>query len=129
MMLRRGFLQSASAVTLFPQLHAAPRLKISDIRIINLKSVRETGKMEAAWNPGTVSTYRIGGGSVIEIRTDQGLSGIGPAIDPGVLEAARARLVGTDPFNIEELAGPLRYHLGQSSRTVASLEIALWDLI
>src|SRR5215831_8209818 len=129
MMLRRGFLQSAPAVTLFPQLHAAPRLKITDIRIINLKSVRETGKMEAAWNPGTVSTYRIGGGSVIELHTDQGISGIGPAIDAGALEAAKARLIGMDPFSIEALAGPLRYYIGQSPRTVSSLEIALWDLI
>jgi L-alanine-DL-glutamate epimerase-like enolase superfamily enzyme len=128
-MLRRGFLQSAPAVTLFPQLHAAPRLKITDIRIINLKSVRETGKMEAAWNPGTVTTHRIGGGSVIEVRTDQGISGIGPAIDAGALEAAKARLVGMDPFSIEELAGPLRYYIGQSPRAVSSLEIALWDLI
>ena len=61
-MLRRRFLQSAPAVTLFPQLRSAPRLKITDIRIINLKTVRETGKMEAAWNPGTVTTHRIGGG-------------------------------------------------------------------
>ena len=34
-----------------------------------------------------------------------------------------------DPFHIEQLAGPLRYYLGQSPRTVSSLEIALWDVI
>ena len=85
--------------------------------------------MEAAWNPGTVTTHRIGGGSVIEIHTDQGLSGIGPAIDSGALESAKAQLVGRDPFSIEQLAGPLRYYVGQSPRTVSSLEIALWDLI
>jgi hypothetical protein len=34
------------------------------IRIVNLNAVRETGKMEAAWNPGTVTTQRIGGGSL-----------------------------------------------------------------
>jgi hypothetical protein len=62
-MLRRDFLKFVPPVALMPQLTSAPRLKITDIRIVNLKSVRETGKMEAAWNPGTVSTHRIGGGS------------------------------------------------------------------
>ena len=128
-MQRRDFLKSVPPVVLMPQLRSAPRLKITDIRIVNLKSVRETGKMEAAWNPGTVATHRIGGGSVIEIHTDQGLSGIGPAIDNGALDPAKAQLIGMDPFSIEQLAGPLRYYVGQSPRTVSSLEIALWDLI
>jgi D-galactarolactone cycloisomerase len=112
-----------------PQLRSAPRLKITDIRIVSLKVVRETGKMEAAWNPGTVSTYRIGGGSIIEIHTDQGLSGIGPAIDAATLDSCKAQLIGQDPFHVEQMAGPLRYHLGGSPRTISSLEIALWDLI
>jgi hypothetical protein len=88
-MLRRDFLKSVPPVVLMPQQRSAPRLKITDIRVVNLKSVRETGKMEAAWNPGTVTTHRIGGGSVIEIHTDQGLSGIGPAIDNGALESGK----------------------------------------
>ena len=61
--------------------------------------------METAWNPGTVGTYRIGGGSVIEIHTDQGLSGIGPGIDNAALERLQAQLIGMDPFGIEQLAG------------------------
>lgn len=108
-MLRRAFLKSVPPVILMPQLRSAPRLKITDIKIVNLKSVRETGKIEAAWNPGTVTTHRIGGGSVIEVHTDQGLSGIGPAIDSATLESAKARVIGVDPFSIEHLAGPLRY--------------------
>src|SRR5450756_1198538 len=115
-MLRRDFLKSVPPVVLMPQLRSAPRLKITDIRVVNLKSVRETGKMEAAWNPGTVTTHRIGGGSVVEIHTDQGLSGIGPGIDNGTLESGKARLIGMDPFSIEQLAGPLRYYAGQSPR-------------
>ncbi len=111
-MQRRDFLKSAPLAILMPQLHAAVRLKITDIRIVNLKVVRETGKMEAAWNPGTMTTQRIGGGSVVEIQTDQGLAGIGPGMDPGSLEAAKSQLIGKDPFNIEQLAGPLRYYVG-----------------
>jgi D-galactarolactone cycloisomerase len=135
-MQRRDFLKSAPLAilmpqlpSLMPQLRSAVRLKITDIRIVNLKVVRETGKIEAAWNPGTVTTQRIGGGSVIEIHTDQGLSGIGPGMDPAWLEAAKSQLIGKDPFSVEQLAGPLRYYVGGSPRTVSALEIALWDLI
>ena len=67
-MQRRDFLKSASIAALMPQLRAAVPLKITDIRIVNLKVVREIGKMEMAWNPGTITTQRIGGGSVIEVR-------------------------------------------------------------
>ena len=128
-MLRRDFLKSVPPIAMMPQLRSAPRLKITEIRIVNLKSRCETGKMEAAWNPGTVTTYRVGGGSAVEIHTDQGISGIGPAVDSGALESAKAQLIGKDPFSTEQLAGPLRYYAGQSPRTVSSLEIALWDLI
>ncbi len=135
-MQRRDFLKSAPLAVLMPRVPAliaqersAVQLKITGIRIVKLKVVRETGKMVAAWNPGTVITERIGGGSFIEIQTDQGLSGIGPGMDPAWLEAAKAQLIGKDPFSIEELAGPLRYYLGGSPRTVSALEIALWDLI
>jgi D-galactarolactone cycloisomerase len=128
-MRRRDFLKSAPVAALMPQLRSAPRLKITDIRTVNLRVVRETGMMEAAWNPGTLSTHRIGGGSIIEIHTDQGLSGIGPAIDAAALELGKAQLIGKDPFNVEQIAGPLRYYVGGSPRTISSLEIALWDLI
>jgi D-galactarolactone cycloisomerase len=128
-MRRRDFLMSIPLAVLLPQLRSAAQLKITGIRILNLKVVRETGKMEAAWNPGTVTTWRIGGGSVVEIQTDQGLSGIGPGIDPAGLEAAKSQLIGRDPFSVEQLAGPLRYYAGGSPRTVSGLEIALWDLI
>ena len=85
--------------------------------------------MEAAWNPGTMTTWRIGGGSIVEIQTDQGLSGIGPGIDPVWLDAAKSQLIAMDPFSVEQLAGPLRYYVGGSPHTVSALEIALWDLI
>lgn len=128
-MQRRDFLKSAPLAALMPQLHATVPLKITGIRIVNLKVVREVGKIEAAWNPGTMTTQRIGGGSVVEIQTDQGLSGVGPAMDPASLEAVKAQLVGKDPFNVEQFAGPLRYYVGASPRTISALEIALWDLI
>src|SRR5580692_7520581 len=84
-MRRRDFLKAVPLAALMPQLQAMVRLKITGIRIIKLKVVRETGKMEAAWDPGTVTTWRIGGGSIVELQTDQGISGIGPGIDPSEL--------------------------------------------
>lgn len=135
-MQRRDFLKSASLAALMPalpslrsQVRSAAPLKITDIRILKLKVVRETGKIEAAWNPGTIINERIGGNSMIEIHTDQGVTGLGPGMDPAMLEQAKAQLLGKDPFDMERLAGPLRYYLGGNPHAISSLEIALWDLI
>jgi D-galactarolactone cycloisomerase len=128
-MLRRDFIKAIPPVAMLPAARSAPRLKITDIRVVPLKTVRDVGTMEAAWNPGSMTTHRIGGGSFIEIRTDQGLTGIGPAMDAAALPASKAQLVGQDPFDLEHHAGRLRYYVGRDSRAVSSLEIALWDLI
>jgi D-galactarolactone cycloisomerase len=131
-MQRRDFLKTLSAAALATgalpgALRAAPRQKITDIRIVPLKVLRETGMMEAAWDPGNPTMHRIGGGSYVEIHTDQGLVGLGPQMDTSALAKAKHLLVGADPFDIEHLAGPMRYYVG--GRAVSSLEIALWDLI
>ena len=57
-MRRRDFLKAIPLAVLMPQLHAMVRLKITGIRIVKLKVLRATGKMEAAWDPGTVTTWR-----------------------------------------------------------------------
>ena len=119
-MLRRNFLKALSSVALMPAARSAPRQKITDIRVVPLKVVRETGKMEPAWNPGTVSTYRIGGGSFIEIRTDQGLIGIGPGMDTDALAASKQQLVGKDPFNIEQRLDPCGTISDRHARSPAS---------
>jgi D-galactarolactone cycloisomerase len=126
---RRGFLKAIPAAMMLPAAQSAPRLKITDIRVVALKTIRETGTMEAAWNPGTRTAYRAGGGSFTEIHTDQGLTGIGPGMEAASVPAAKTQLLGKDPFDIEQLAGPLRYYLGANSRTLPGIEIALWDLI
>ena len=126
-MLRRDFLKTVPAVAIAPALQAAPRLKITDVRLVPLKVLRETGKMEAAWNPGVSTMRRVGGGAYLEIHTDQGLIGIGPDMGAAAIENTKAQLVGKDPFNIQQLAGPLRYYVG--GRAVSSIEIALWDLV
>ncbi|MEM7533803.1 MAG: mandelate racemase/muconate lactonizing enzyme family protein [Chloroflexota bacterium] len=106
------------------------RLKITDIKVVQLRIVEEVGSIEPAWDVGGSMPITSGGGSIVEIHTDQGLVGIGPGIDPSLLEAAKACLVGEDPFDMERHVGKLRYYVrGSSYRGSASIDIALWDLI
>ena len=127
---RRSFLKTLPPLALAPvAAHSAPRLKITDVRVVPLKTVRETGMMEPAWSPGGKGMNRIGGGSFTEILTDQGISGIGPGIDPTALPLAKAQLLGKDPHDIGEIAPRLRYYFGANQRAVPGIEIALWDLI
>jgi L-alanine-DL-glutamate epimerase-like enolase superfamily enzyme len=106
------------------------RTKITEVKLLNLRLVREAGTLEPAWNKGGTMRFAVGGGSVLQIRTDQGLAGIGPGIDPGLLEAVRAQLVGRDPFDTEQHAGRLRYYAaGASYRGGSCVDVALWDLI
>jgi D-galactarolactone cycloisomerase len=126
MMLRRGFLSALLA----PLARSAPRLKITDVRVVPLKRIRTAGTLEPAWNPGGRMEIATGGGSYVEVRTDQGLTGIGPGLDPTLLEAVNAQLKGQDPFDIERHAARLRqYAMGPNYRGFASVDIALWDLI
>ncbi len=107
-----------------------PRMKITDVKVVQLRLVREVGELEPAWNPGGRMAFRIGGGSFVEIHTDQGLVGIGPGLDPQFLPAVRAQLVGKDPFDTERHSAALQYYvLGMPYRGTAGVDIALWDLI
>ena len=66
----------------------------------------------------------------MEVQTDQRLSGIGPGMDPALLPAVKAQLVGEDTFDTERHHARLRYYAaGSSYRGSASADIALWDLI
>ena len=51
------------------------RMKITELRVVRLKFVKEVGSLEPAWNPGGTVSFRVGGGSFLEIRTDKGLTG------------------------------------------------------
>jgi L-alanine-DL-glutamate epimerase-like enolase superfamily enzyme len=106
------------------------RIRITDVRLVRLRTVREAGVLEPAWNPGGQMRITVGGGSFTEIRTDQGLAGIGPGMAEELLPAVKAQLVGKDPFDIEEHSARLRYYArGTAYRGSACADIALWDLI
>src|ERR1044071_8697623 len=77
------------------------RIKITGVQLLTLRMVRQVGSLEPAWNKGGTMTFSVGGGSLIEIETDQGLVGVGPGIDPGLLDIVRTQLVGEDPFDTE----------------------------
>jgi L-alanine-DL-glutamate epimerase-like enolase superfamily enzyme len=106
------------------------RLRITNVRLVSLKTVREVGSLEPAWDPGGRMRFRVGGGKYLEVHTDQGLVGIGPAMDPSLLPTVNEQLAGKDPFDVEDHAARLQYYGGgRRRRGGASVDIALWDLI
>jgi L-alanine-DL-glutamate epimerase-like enolase superfamily enzyme len=159
-MRRRDFLKALPAL---PAVAAVPRLlgakiKITDVRIVRLRTIKEVGSFQGFMGPGDVNIARIGGGSILEVHTDQGLVGIGPAVDPVQLPNLKAELIGQDPFDLQRLVANMRDavgmgrrltppaetggHAGMSVAEVAgrggelsapraysAAEIALWDII
>jgi L-alanine-DL-glutamate epimerase-like enolase superfamily enzyme len=104
-------------------------LKITDIKVRRLCLVEDVGEMIPAW-PGNKMAFRRGGGSFVEITTDEGLVGIGPGADASVLETARTHLVGQNPFDIERHAEKLAHYVrGRGYGGAAGFDIALWDII
>ncbi len=129
-MRRRGFLSLPSLVLAAQAPRPAGRMKITEIRVVPLRVLKDAGWIEPAWNPGGRMNFHVGGGSYVEIRTDQGLTGIGPGMQPDLLPAIQAQLIGKDPFDTELHNAHLRYYAaGQPYRGSAGVDIALWDLI
>ena len=108
----------------------ASTLKITDIKLIPLKTVREVGAIEPAWDLGGQMQFQEGGGAYVEVHTDGGLVGIGPAVDEALLPVLKKHLLGQDPFATEQHAAVLGYYARlHPYRGSAGLDIALWDLI
>jgi D-galactarolactone cycloisomerase len=122
-----GFVRATTAIE---GLEGRPRLKVTHVRLVPLKTVREAGSLQPAWDTGGRMTFRVGGGAYLEVHTDQGLVGIGPALDESLLPAMNEQLAGRDPFDIDAHATRLEYYSrGHTRRGSASVDIALWDLI
>jgi len=124
---RRDFLKAIPALTAVASLRAAARAKITDVRLVRLKVLKEIGTYPD-WIGGTRSA-RIGGGGIVEIHTDQGVTGIGPDADPALVASAKSMLVGADPFDLDDHAARLSTLPTSGLRGPASMEIALWDLV
>src|SRR5689334_18345040 len=106
------------------------RVHITDVRLLKLRTLQEIGTLDVSWDLGGRMTITTGGGSVTEIRTNEGIVGIGPGVDPGLLGVVRRILVGADPFDVEQHAAALRYYaFGLPYNGATGVDIALWDLI
>jgi D-galactarolactone cycloisomerase len=110
---------------------ARSRLRVTEVRLVSLRTVEEVGSLEPAWDPGGGRMrFRVGGGKYLEVRTDEGLVGIGPAMDERLLPVVHEQLAGKDPFDVEAHAARLEYYGGRRQRRgTAAVDIALWDLI
>src|SRR3569833_4186111 len=84
---------------------AAGRVKITEVKRLTLNVIRPVGTYPDFLNRPRV--VNIGGGGFVEVRTDQGVIGIGPDIDPSLLAGVNAVLKGRDPFDIFLLAALL----------------------
>jgi hypothetical protein len=104
-----GLLAARGRLSAQPAAPRTARMKIMGLREVRLKVIKEAGVLEPAWNPGGSATFRAGGGSFLEIRTDQGLTGIGPGIDPTLVPSFEAKLKGKDPFDTDQHIALLRY--------------------
>ncbi len=123
---RREFLAALAPLAL----RGVPRLKITDVRVVPLKTIKDIGSIEPAWNPGGKMAFSTGGGSFVEVRTDQGVTGVGPGMDPDLAATVKAQLLGRDPFDTDGIAARLRYYAaGLPYRGSAGVDIALWDIV
>lgn len=105
-------------------------MRITDVKVINLRTVKDVGAIEPAWSPGRKMQVQLGGGSFTEVYTDEGVSGIGPGMDPQLVPTVKQTIDGQDPFDIEQISAMLRYNvLGSPYRGSAGVDIAIWDII
>ena len=124
---RRDFLKTLPVLAAVPRLRGA-RIKITDVRIVPLRTIKDLGSYpDWLGNPRPI---RIGGGAIVEVHTDQGLTGIGPEMASTLLPAVKNLLMGADPFDVDLHAERLYgIQAGTGYRGSAGVEIALWDLI
>jgi L-alanine-DL-glutamate epimerase-like enolase superfamily enzyme len=130
-MLRRDFCKVlpglATLPLLLPRAAQAARFKITDIRLSKVRLIKDKGVVPRRVGvTGGGLPISIGGFTVLEVHTDQGVTGIGPGIEPDFLKNAKGLLVGRDPFDMNQHAGAL---YAPQRTWGAPVEIALWDLL
>jgi L-alanine-DL-glutamate epimerase-like enolase superfamily enzyme len=97
-------------------------IKITDIRLLRLRIIKDLGSVVGFMGPWDFNRALVGGGTVLEVHTNQGLVGIGPGIDPVQLPGLKAQLIGEDPFNLQLIVANLREVTGMAnSRRMAAL--------
>lgn len=105
-------------------------IKVTDVRIVNLRTIRQVGEIEPAWSPGRKTSFNVGGGSFTEVQTDAGITGIGPGMHPMLLDDVKEYLIGKSAFAVEDHAAALNYYVTTLAyQGVAGVDMALWDII
>ncbi|MDA0597046.1 MAG: mandelate racemase/muconate lactonizing enzyme family protein [Chloroflexi bacterium] len=105
-------------------------IKVTDVKIVNLRTVKHVGKIEPAWSPGRDMSFDIGGGSFTEVHTDAGITGIGPGMHLMFVDAVKEYLVGRSAFAVEDHAVALNYYVPNLHyQGTAGVDMALWDII
>lgn len=106
-------------------------LIIKSVRVRRLRVLEDVGELNLAWSPGSSFLFQRGGGSFIEIETEDGLIGIGPETDDRFLPVLHDCLVGESAFDVENLSAKIRYYLpaGTYYQQSGGVDIALWDLV
>ena len=80
-------------------------MKITEVNLHRLRVLENVGELELAWSPGSKLMFQKGGGSFVELLTDEGHVGIGPEVDDRFLPTIREYLIGKDPFDVELHSG------------------------
>jgi L-alanine-DL-glutamate epimerase-like enolase superfamily enzyme len=140
---RRTFVQTIASAAALPLLtdapamaapteHAAGRIKITDVKLQRIRLEKDWGTYEDYM--GARRGGRTGGGAILELHTDQGLIGIGPAVNPAAVPPIKEYLAAKDPFDVNRHMAML-YGGGREGGVrvpggrPTGVEIALWDLI
>ena len=97
-------------------------MKIASVEVLLLRDVPTPRELRFAWAPGSVT--RAVSITLIRVRSDDGLEGIGTGGAPDAVRAVGQQLIGQDPFATEQLSRMLR-----RAGNAWGLELALWDLI
>ena len=120
--------ETATAET--PENLLSGNIKVTDVKIVSLRTVKHVGDIEPAWSPGRMSTFNIGGGSFTEVQTDAGITGIGPGMHPMLVDGVKEYLVGRSAFAVEDHAAALNYYSQNIHyQGIAGVDMALWDII
>ena len=105
-------------------------LTVTDVQVLNLRTLKHVGKLEPAWSPGTTMSFDVGGGSFTEIHTDGGITGIGPGMHPMLLDSVKEYLIGKSALQVEQHAAALNYYVPDLKyQGVAGVDMALWDIV
>jgi D-galactarolactone cycloisomerase len=105
-------------------------LRITDVSIARVRTIEHVGDIEPAWDVGGAMRFERGGGTIVQVHTDAGITGIGPGMDLSFLPTVRRLLVGQDPFDVEYHAARMQYYVRSAPyQGVAGVDIALWDVI